>query len=127
MNSIRTLFYGVGVFFLMTPSLFAGYGYAYGGCVVGKVSILLLALAVGYWVLTVADKQKKPLDILGRIVGGIILFVSICGLLCNAICGICKWRSSSGKSCFYSAKKDWVHPSIDSAPVTDTGDEVKNP
>ena len=58
----------------------------YGGhCSAG---LLLLALASGYAVLTLSNKQERPLDLLGRIIGGTILIVSVVGLLCTAVCGI---------------------------------------
>ncbi len=55
---------------------------------VGKVPLLLLALAAGYGVLVLANKQERPLDRLGRLVGGIVLVVSFVGLLCVAVCSI---------------------------------------
>jgi hypothetical protein len=51
-----------------------------------NVTLLLLALAAGYAVLVVSNKQEKPLDTLGRIIGGLILIVSFAGLLFSAIC-----------------------------------------
>lgn len=59
-----------------------------GGMGMSKVPLLLLALAVGYWVLTLSQSQGKPLDLIGRITGGIILLVALGGLLCAGLCGM---------------------------------------
>lgn len=63
---------------------------SYHSCTMGggKAAVLLIALAVGYWVLTLAKKENAPLDKLGRFVGGLILAVSLIGLLCVAACGV---------------------------------------
>lgn len=69
---------------LMTPALgSANYGPAcdFGG---GKAAFLLLTLAAGYWVLTLAQKQAKPLNLIGRIIGLVILVASLGGLVCVA-------------------------------------------
>jgi hypothetical protein len=50
------------------------------------VSLWFLCLAAGYGVLVVADKQTRPLDKLGRWVGGLILLCSIVGLIGSALC-----------------------------------------
>jgi len=57
-----------------------------------KIPLLLLALAAGYAVLALSNKQERPLDMLGRLVGGLILIVSFIGLLCVAACSLaCHW------------------------------------
>ena len=58
-----------------------------------KVLVLLLCLAAGYGVLVLANRQERPLDKLGRFIGGVILLVSLVGLLCTAVCGFRYWRS----------------------------------
>jgi hypothetical protein len=65
----------------------------------GKVSLLLLALAAGYAVLVVSNKQERPLDVLGRIIGGLILGISFVGLLCVGFCSMrCRTGAMSGCS-----------------------------
>jgi hypothetical protein len=51
------------------------------------VPVYLVTLAVGYWVLTISQSQQRPLDILGRVVGVIILVVSLLGSICTMTCG----------------------------------------
>ncbi|MCG3204464.1 MAG: hypothetical protein KCHDKBKB_01179 [Elusimicrobia bacterium] len=92
---------------------------------VGKVSHLLISLAVGYAVLVFANKQERPLDILGRIIGGLIVLVSAIGLICIAACGIkCKMAACSkgaNMSCDYSKPKSYCpmgQVAPDSSPVT---------
>ena len=51
-------------------------------------SLLLLSLAAGYGVTVLSKSQSRPLDALGRFVGGLILIVSFIGLLCTAVCGV---------------------------------------
>ena len=56
-----------------------------------KVALLLLALAAGYAVLALSQRQERPLDVLGRLTGGLILLVTVAGLVGMTICGIgCK-------------------------------------
>jgi len=55
-------------------------------------SLLLISLAVGYWVLTVSQNQSKALNLLGRILGALILIVSLGGLICSAVCGYGQWK-----------------------------------
>ena len=76
--------------FVLSEAALAYYGY--GKCPVkmgsGKIWMLLLAMVGGYWVLTLSDKQNKPLDKLGRLVGGFILVVSFVGVICGIVCHI---------------------------------------
>lgn len=72
------------------------------GIAAGKVPLLLIALAAGYTVLTMSQGQKRPLDVLGRIVGGLILVVSFVGLLCVAACAL-RWCGKSAM-CSYPGK-----------------------
>jgi hypothetical protein len=44
----------------------------------------LLALAVGYWVLTLAVKEKGRNQLVGKVIGWIIILVAAGGLLCKA-------------------------------------------
>ena len=64
-----------------------------------KITLLMLTLAVGYWVLTLAQTQPKPLDKLGRIIGGLILIGALIGAICISVCrlGCAKgWCPPSG-------------------------------
>ena len=49
-----------------------------------RIVAYLVSLVVGYWVLTLADKQSGFTKTLGRVVGWIILVVSLVGPLCLA-------------------------------------------
>lgn len=49
-----------------------------------RIVAYLVSLAVGYWVLTLADKQNGFTKTLGRVIGWIILVVSLLGPLCLA-------------------------------------------
>jgi hypothetical protein len=44
----------------------------------------LLALAVGYWVMTLAVKEKGRNQLVGKVIGWIIILVAAGGLLCKA-------------------------------------------
>lgn len=84
---------------LAAPAMAGGMGYGYGhGCGSGgKAVILLLALAAGYGVLVLSQYQQRPLNVIGRVVGGIILVVSFIGLICVAVCGVkCMVMGRSG-------------------------------
>jgi hypothetical protein len=52
-----------------------------------KIVAYLLTLALGYWVLTLADKQAGLTQKIGKVIGWIILIVSLSGPLC--ILGSC--------------------------------------
>ena len=73
------------------------YGAKSGGCPVGSggSAWLLVAIAVGYWVLTLAARQEKVLRVLGWITGGLIVLVALGGLVCGAVCG----RKAMGGAC----------------------------
>jgi hypothetical protein len=47
-----------------------------------KIVAYLFTLALGYWVLTLADKQVGLTQKIGKVIGWIILIVSLCGPLC---------------------------------------------
>ncbi len=72
----------------------------------GKVAFLLIALALGYWVLNQAENNPNPLKLVGRMVGWLILIVSLGGLVCSAMCGLCKSKKMCGgmkKECAMAA------------------------
>jgi thiol:disulfide interchange protein len=63
-----------------------------------------ILLAVGYWVLTLSQNQKRPLDVLGRIIGVIILLASLASLISSAF--VCVSSCPSKKTeCPISAQK----------------------
>jgi hypothetical protein len=78
------------------------------GCPMGDgTSMLLVSLAVGYGVLVLAMKQKRPVDIIGRVVAGIILIAALAGLICKASSAYCRYKSSCAptEACDASMKK----------------------
>jgi hypothetical protein len=107
---------------MMNPMMGGGGG--------SKVSMLLLALAAGYAVLVLANKQERPLDVLGRILGGLILVVSFVGLLCVAICrigcrmGACHKMDSS--ACSVEARKHCPFPAEAEEPSVPSTESIQN-
>ena len=70
-----------------------------------RIVAYLIGLAVGYWVLTLADKEKDFTKTVGKVIGWVIIVVSFFGPLCLAGSAlIC--HSHSG-SCNYSAQCPW--------------------
>ena len=77
------------------------------------VGLLLLAAVAGYWVLERASSQKGKLKRIGRLLGGIVIVVSLIGVACTVAClaggmqgcsmGIGK-RAMSRHFCPFSAK-----------------------
>jgi hypothetical protein len=64
-----------------------------------KIVAYLFSLAVGYWVLTLADKEKNLNKKIGKWIGWIVIVVSICGMLCSAsFCMKCCSKSGCGPS-----------------------------
>jgi hypothetical protein len=59
----------------------------------GKIAFLLVALALGYWVLTLAENQSPGLRTVGRVSGWVIMVVAVGGLLCSAVCGLGRMKS----------------------------------
>ena len=52
----------------------------------GGVAGLLLAAIGGYWVLERAEGHKGSLRKVGRLLGGLIIIVSLVGMLCKIWC-----------------------------------------
>ena len=70
---------------------------------------LLIAVAVGYWVLERADTHKKGMRQLGRLIGFGIILVSVIGIACKVWCvagGACAKGSwgMRGSYCPFSSK-----------------------
>ena len=59
----------------------------------GSIPVLLVTAAVGYWVLTLAAKEKEGTKKIGHLVGLIIIVVSLLGAACKIYCQV------SGSSC----------------------------
>ncbi len=77
----------------------------------GSIPLLLLAMIGGYWVLTLAQDQPKPLGPLGRFVGLFTLLVSMIGIVCVVACGICCWKTChKPMSCPVSAQPASTFP-----------------
>lgn len=70
-----------------------------------RILAYLIGLALGYWVLTHAEKEKKMLKTIGRIIGWIIIVVSFIGPLCLA--GSAIYCRTHGDSCAYSTECPW--------------------
>jgi hypothetical protein len=71
-----------------------------------QIVAYLIALAVGYWVLTLATKEKGNNQKIGRVIGWVIILVAAGGLVCSAACrAYCHLRSDS---CTYSSACPWT-------------------
>ena len=104
------------------PALAAAGGMHGAGCGMGAkscglmgggmlvVPALLLVLGFGYWILTLANKQDRPLDVIGRVVGGLVVLVSLVGLVCIAVCGVRYGCKSKAAACPVGAKAPACHP-----------------
>ena len=78
------------------------------------VATLLISAAAGYWVLTLAAKEKNRLKKLGQLVGLVIIVVSLAGAACKIYCQIgCGSKSycppgamssPEGKACPFTGK-----------------------
>ena len=55
----------------------------------------LLALAVGYWVLTLAVKEKGRNQLVGKVIGWVIILVAAGGILCKA--AVCTSHCGKGR------------------------------
>lgn len=62
-----------------------------------RILAYLIGLALGYWVLTLAAKEKGGNQKLGKVIGWVIIVVSLVGPLCLA--GSCFYCSSHPYSC----------------------------
>lgn len=74
-------------------------GGGHSGCGSGKSVVYFLTLALGYWLLRIAETEKgKLLKWVGRAVSWILLLGSLCGLFC----GRCGKGGTGGTGCPYS-------------------------
>lgn len=83
---------------LMGAGMKCGMGAPQGHGVSG-VALYLGTLGLGYWLLRLAEQEnKKMLKNVGRFVSGVILLVSLFGLLCRAGAGICRRSCETKKA-----------------------------
>ena len=68
----------------------------------GKGALLLISLAVGYYVLLAAGKEKKQEKLLGQIIGWLIVVLSALGIWCYA--QQCITTIQSGGDCPFTGK-----------------------
>lgn len=66
----------------------------------------LIALAVGYWVLTLAVKEKGTNQKIGKVIGWFIIVVALGGMVCSTACRLCSHMR--GDSCSYSSSCPWM-------------------
>lgn len=70
-----------------------------------RILAYLIGLALGYWVLAHAEKEKAALKTIGRVIGWIIIVVSFIGPLCLA--GSALVCHNHGMDCSYSSSCPW--------------------
>ena len=73
-----------------------------GGPMIAGKGLLLIALAVGYYVLIIADKEKKQTKLLGQIIGWIIIVASLLGIWCYV--QQCIQEGGVGAACPFTGK-----------------------
>ena len=87
-----------------------------------KIPLMLLTLAAGYGVLVLASRQERPLDKLGRLLGGLILLVSFIGSICT---GWCRLSAMRGKCDIAGSKTMSCH--LPSEPVEPAAEPSTQP
>ncbi|HTA77123.1 MAG TPA: hypothetical protein VK791_08195 [bacterium] len=70
-----------------------------------SVVAYLVSLAVGYWVLTLADKQEANTKTLGKVFAWIIIVVSLLGPVCKVAGALCCHENTA--SCGYAERGAW--------------------
>ena len=80
------------VFSAASPVWAGGMGCSHGGGAAVAAPLTVIALAAGYGVWVLSQRQQRPLDVVGRVLGLIIVLASIIGLLCLACAGVSCWR-----------------------------------
>ena len=70
------------------------------------VSLLLISAAAGYWVLTMADKERGRVKQLGQWLGLAIVVISVFGAGCKLWCmyGSDKMGMPAGMACTFGKK-----------------------
>lgn len=107
MKFLKGLLAGLFGLALVAPAMAGGMacGAKHGGVSAGVPALLLLCLAAGYGVLVLSQYQTRPLDVIGRIIGGLVLIVSFIGLLCVAVCSFRCGSRNAGMCPYYGMKK----------------------
>lgn len=82
-----------------------------------RTAPLLISMAVGYAVLVFAKREARPLDWIGKVIGWIIIVVSLAGLICiaaSAACRYCPFYRScdAAMACPY-----YMHRGVSCAPL----------
>ena len=70
-----------------------------------RIVAYLIGLTVGYWVLTLAEKEKDLTKTIGRVIAWIIIAVSLIGPVCVMATACC--RHGHGSACGYSSQHRW--------------------
>lgn len=70
-----------------------------------RIVAYLIGMAVGYWVLTLAAKENGANKTIGKVIGWIIIVVSLCGPICIAGSALC--CKSHGDAGGYSSNCPW--------------------
>jgi len=78
----------------------------------------LLSMAVGYWVLTLADKQNGKIKTLGQVLAGIIIVVSLLGPICKAASALCCHNGAAGYSQSCPFTGGWRHEGMGGSCMT---------
>jgi hypothetical protein len=70
-----------------------------------RIVAYLVGLAVGYWVLTLAEREKNFTRTVGKVIGWIIIVVSFFGPLC--LTGSAIYCRTHADNCVYSPECPW--------------------
>ena len=84
------------------------------------ISQLLFSAAAGYWVITLASKEKPRVKQLGVLVGLIILVVSLGGIACTLYCRMSCGKGGSsfrGMKCSYMKQQPPMAPADQDQPA----------
>ncbi len=79
-----------------------------------KIVAYLISLAVGYWVLTLAGKEKGITQKIGKVIAWIIIVASLAGPLCMGACHL--MCHSKMDACSTSAACPWGGHSMANCP-----------
>ena len=82
-----------------------------------RTAPLLIALAVGYAVLVFARREARPLDLVGKIIGWLIIVVSFIGLLCIAASSACRMCPLYRRSCDTTTGCPFIHRGVSCVPL----------
>ncbi len=70
---------------------------------VHSIGILMISAAAGYWVLTLAAKEKGRVKMLGKVLGLVIILVSVLGSACK-ICYFMNCSRGMKGACPFTGK-----------------------